>query len=93
MAPPSSSLAEVTLTTGSPAVVESSVKVATVPMVNANASLTKVVAVGVRVLLVLELSSPALVAVTVKAGKLLPALTNAAPVMVKVTAPVLGSMA
>ena len=48
---------------------------------------------GVTVLLVLELSSPALVAVTVKAGKLLPALTNAAPVMVKVTAPVLGSMA
>ena len=54
--------------------------------------MTKVVAVGVRVLLELELLSPALVAVTVKAGKLLPALTNAAPVVVKVTAPELGSM-
>ena len=98
MAPPSSSVGAVaTVATESPDDVESSVNAVGVLIAKpTKVSLKSTVGAGVAVTVSVDepLSlTAALVAVTMYCGKLLPAFTTAAPAAVKVTSPLVVSMA
>ena len=92
IAPPSSSLAT-EVATVSPALLLSSVNGPNGVTTSTTGSLAVVVFAGLTTTLVVEVSPVVLAAVTLKSGKSLPAFTIDAPAAVRVTVPVVPSIA